>query len=181
MKLQHIQLELETYLPKHELNSVSLKEIEKDISVSYTAFACRSKVRVTSQTEEFSESQHSQPRSLIVCMKDSQSRNRAKRNACIYTHGDIRSIQHQTQTKMYPSRTQDALFTESKYRAFYRDAVDFVLKEQGSCGLTVTQYRGLYPMFVLDVTAQEAAPANHPVNIRTVIERNAATPANIEI
>ena len=77
------------------MNSVFLKEIEKDISVSYTAIACRSKVGVTSQTEEFSESQHSQPRTLIVCRRDSQSRNRANRNACIYTHGDVRSIQHQ--------------------------------------------------------------------------------------
>ena len=93
-------------------------------------------------------------------MRNSQSRNRANRNACIYTHGDVRSIQHQIQTKMYPSRTQDAHLTENKYIAFYRDAVDFVLKEQGSCGLTVTQYRDLYPMFVLDVTAQEAAPVD---------------------
>ena len=36
-------------------------------------------------------------------------------------------------------------------------------------------------MFALDFTAQEAAAANRPVNIRTVIERNSATPANIEI
>ena len=56
MKLQYMQLELEIKLPKHEMNSVSLKEIKEDISVSYTANSCRSKIGVTSQTEEFSAS-----------------------------------------------------------------------------------------------------------------------------
>ena len=96
----------------------------------------------------------------------------------MFTHAGRRSLNSASNSDKIVSKENPRRTFLGK-QVLYRDTVDFILKRQGSCGLTTAQY--LYPMFALDLTAKQATPANRSVKDQTVIERNAATPVNKNI
>lgn len=183
LQMTSIQLELETFDPAAGLKAEYLGVVEKskDIEVAFSAYTSVQNAGVTTTSSTFSESQFSQARTLIVCAKDTTLRDSVTANYGVYSHADITEIIHEVQTRKYPNQQQEGDFSSNIFAAFYRDTVDAVMKEHGSCGLSALQFKNLYPFFAIDVSAQEPAPNNKPLNIKTSIKRRTATPANVDL
>ena len=181
--LTSMQLELETFDATPSLKSDYLNAVEKsnEIDIAFTAYTSVLSGGLTSTTVTFSESQFSQARTIIVCAKDASTKDKPTSNYGIYSHADIRDVVHEIQTRKYPNQQQDAEFKKNIFSAFYRDTVDASLKEHGSCGLSLLNFANLYPFFAIDVSAQEDAPNNKPINIKTTVKRNSAAPATIDV
>lgn len=183
LQMTSIELQLETFDPSAGLKAEYLGVVEKskDIEVAFTAYTCVQNAGVTTTSSTFSESQFSQARTLIVCAKDTTAHNSQTANYGVYTHGDISDIVHEIQTRKYPNQQQEGSFSQNEFMAFYRDAVDVAIKEHGTCGLSALCFRNIYPFFAIDVSSQEPAPNNKPLNLKTTIRRRSATPANVDI
>lgn len=181
--LTSIQLELETFDAAPALKAEYLSAVEKtnEIDIAFTAYTSVLNAGVTGTTVTFSESQFSQARTVIVCAKDASANDKPTSNYGIYSHGDICNVVHEIQTRKYPNQQQEAEFKKNVCSAFYRDTVDAALKEHGTCGLSLLQFAKLYPFLAIDVSAQEAAPHNKPINLKTTVKRNSSDPATIDV
>ena len=85
IKLEKIELFLETVEPKTALKVEYLKAIEHDVEVAYTAFMCRSEPKRASQSICIKEGSCSNPRYIIVCFQDAV--NNINNNAGTFNHG----------------------------------------------------------------------------------------------
>jgi hypothetical protein len=174
VKLDSIELYLETIEPKTALKAEYLKAIDSEISVAYTAFMCRSDPNVTRQTVCVKEGSCSNPRYIIVCFK--------RLNGVVkYNNADVRSVQHEISDNLFPALPQNGKFSENKISKFYNDMVDLAVKENGGIVITALQYKSLYPLFACDVSARLMPIDNAPINIVTNIERENATPVDLYI
>ena len=183
LQMTSIQLELETFDPSAGLKAEYLGVIEKtkELDLAVTVFTSVMNAGITTTRSTFSESQFSQARTLILCAKDTTIKSSATANYGIYTHADISDVTHDIQTRKYPNQQQEANFGQNTFMAFYRDTVDTAMKVHGTCGLSALAFKNLYPFLAVDVSAQEPAPNNKPLNIKTTIRRHSATPANVDI
>lgn len=174
VKLDSIELYLETIEPKTALKAEYLKAIDKEIDVAYTAYMCRSEPNVARQSVCVKEGSCSNPRYIIICFKRLNGVHK-------YESADVRSFQHEISDNLFPAQPQNGKFSENKISKFYNDLVDLAVKENNGIVITSLQYKNLYPIFGCDVSARQMPLDNSPVNVVSNIERDSATAVDMYI
>ena len=183
IKLEKIELFLETIEPKTALKVEYLKAIEHDVDVAYTAYMCRSEPNVARQTICVKESSCSNPRYIIVCFQEASlnAANLLTNNAGKFHNASVRSVQHEISDNMFPAQPQNGSFSQNKVSKFYNELQDLAVKENGGIVITALQFSRLYPLFGSDVSARQMPTDNAPINIVTSVERDNAADMNLFI
>ena len=174
LQLTGVELYLETFEPKTALKVEYLKAIEKEVDVAYTAYMCRGEPNVTRQSICVKEGSCSNPRFIIVCLKDRLEVRK-------YVNGKVRSVQHEIADNLFPALAQNGNFEENKTAKFYNELSDLAVSENGGILITALQYNKLYPLFGSDVSARVMPTDNSPINIVTNIERTGAEAMDLYI
>jgi hypothetical protein len=111
------------------------------------------------------------PKYIIVGFQTDR-RNSQTKNSSVFNHCNVASIRAWLNTSSYPEVDYKLSFTNNQFSRAYRDVATLGAKMLGlnelitECNITTNEYRGLYPLFVFDVSRREENIILSSVDIR---------------
>jgi hypothetical protein len=151
--------------PSDEVKLPFYKKIESKptLEVTYNARQCFT--NTVPQNDSFSwtlpsMSANNFPKYIIVGFQTDR-RNSQTKNSSVFNHCNVTSIRVWLNTSSYPVVDYKLSFPNNQFSRAYRDVATLSAKMFGlnelitECNITTTEYKGLYPLFVFDVSRRE--------------------------
>lgn len=171
---------------KNELNKVM--ESKARIPMIYRSRWCDS-ISVP-QTTNFtwrlgSRGDTEKPRYIILGFQTNKGENQ-ETNPAIFDHVNVKSVHAMLNSERYPEVDYDVDFTKMKFSRVYGDAASFCGDYYGINQLIAypnvlpSEYKDLYPLFVLDVSKQSEALKNSVADIQVRVQFSENVAANTQ-
>lgn len=168
-------LEIEYYTVSPEIATKLDNQLSKQIRSSYLAKDMINRT-TNALTFDYNSTNNSTLRFVFIGCKginDVSNQNTATANYQLFRNADIKSVQVNLDGVYYPNVQYDTNFLMNRFSNVYRDFVSACEALNGNeCSTSMREFRDLYPLFAVDLTAQHAKIANKSTNISIKIVRN---------
>ena len=173
---------------KDKMELYKIIERKEKIPVAYRMIQCDS--ASIPQTTSFSwrlsvKSSPEVPRFIIVGFQAGKSGNQ-EQNPSIFDNVNVSNIYAMLNSVRYPTADYNISFLEQKFSRVYGDAAEFRSKFfnmdelVSSPNITPSDYKELYPLFLLDVSKQSEKLKYSTTNIQIKMHFTANAPANTQ-
>ena len=181
-------LQLERIKLRADISSDMEKMYKRLFNVSYYKRICEQSATqagvqsILSCVRTFNNEDDGNPRYLFVLIKP-HANDTAQTNYQRCCHANISSITARYSSNTYPLLPQSADWSRNQYSRFYKEFIR-VSKSLGNSnpGLSMQEFRDLYTIYALDLSAQAAARKTNQLTItitrRTVPDQNDQTLQN---
>ena len=174
---------------KDKMELYKIIERKEKIPVGYRKIQCDS-ASIPQNSTNFSwrlavKSSPEVPRFIIVAFQSGKS-NDQEQNPLIFDNVNVNNIYATLNTDKYPKIDYNIVFVGQKFSRVYGDVAEFRAKFFNmdelvlSPNITPSDYRTLYPLFLLDVSKQSEKPKYSTTDIHIKMHFNAGIPANTE-
>ena len=113
--------------------------------------------------------------------KDPATKNNSTANNALGIHANIKNYHVVLNDRRYPDIDQNADFVNNKYEAMYRPYFEGCSKISGAVPIDANVYKNLYPIFLVDLTAQPPMLKGTGWNLALNIQRHSNTPNKVDV